>query len=595
MRQKKNKNANNGLKQTTIFTYLKKYSVKIIIAMALVFIQALLNLDLPNLMSDIVDKGVITQDMAQVYSYGYKMLEVTIIASIANIFATFLASKVSSGFAKDLRGAMVKKVESFSLNEFNKVQTSSLITRTTNDVTQIQNLTLMMIRMMIQAPLMCIGCIIMAVSKNLQLSIMFTVVIPLLLVIIVLIAGKVVPLFTKIQKYTDRLNQIIREKLTGVRVIRAFSKEKYEAKRYDKANHDIYEVMLKAGYTMSVMMPILLFFINTSTVAVIWFGSHLVNSGSMQIGDMMAFMQYAIQVLFSIMMVAVLFIMIPRAIVSAKRIDEVLRMNSSIKDNGKNIKINENPNSGNIKYNNVGFSYGGSDEAVLSNISFEVKKGQTLAIIGGTGSGKSTILNLLLRFYDTTSGDIFVGGYNIKDISLESLRNMIGFVPQKVNLFSGTIAENVRYGKQDATDQEVIDALKIAQAYDFVSNIDGTINSSVAQGGTNFSGGQKQRISIARAIVKKPQIYVFDDSFSALDFKTDAALRKALNDNVKDATVIIVAQRVSTILNADNIIYIDEGKIIAQGTHKQLFSNCDSYRQLVMSQITQKEAETSGK
>ena len=595
MRQKKNKNANNGLKQTTIFTYLKKYYVKIIMAMALVFIQALLNLDLPNLMSDIVDKGVITQDMAQVYSYGYKMLEVTIIASIANIFATFLASKVSSGFAKDLRGAMVKKVESFSLNEFNKVQTSSLITRTTNDVTQIQNLTLMMIRMMIQAPLMCIGCIIMAVSKNLQLSIMFTVVIPLLLVIIVLIAGKVVPLFTKIQKYTDRLNQIIREKLTGVRVIRAFSKEKYEAKRYDKANHDIYEVMLKAGYTMSVMMPILLFFINTSTVAVIWFGSHLVNSGSMQIGDMMAFMQYAIQVLFSIMMVAVLFIMIPRAIVSAKRIDEVLRMNSSIKDNGKNIKINENPNSGNIKYNNVGFSYGGSDEAVLSNISFEVKKGQTLAIIGGTGSGKSTILNLLLRFYDTTSGDIFVGGYNIKDISLESLRNMIGFVPQKVNLFSGTIAENVRYGKQDATDQEVIDALKIAQAYDFVSNIDGTINSRVAQGGTNFSGGQKQRISIARAIVKKPQIYVFDDSFSALDFKTDAALRKALNDNVKDATVIIVAQRVSTILNADNIIYIDEGKIIAQGTHKQLFSNCDSYRQLVMSQITQKEAETSGK
>ena len=596
MRQKNKQKSKKGMqKQTTIFTYLKKYSVKILIAMALVFFQAILNLELPNLMSDIVDKGIITQDMSQVYTYGYKMLEVTIIASIANMFATFLASKVSSGFARDLRNAMVRKVESFSFNEFNKVQTSSLITRTTNDVTQIQNLTLMMIRMMIQAPLMCIGCIIMAVSKNIQLSVMFTIVIPLLLVIIVLVAGKVVPLFTKIQKYTDRLNQIIREKLTGVRVIRAFSKEKYEAKRYDKANHDIYDVMLKAGYIMSSMMPILLFFVNTSTVAVIWFGSHLVNSGSMQIGDMMAFMQYAIQVLFSIMMVAVLFIMIPRAIVSAKRIDEVLRMNSSIKDNGKRVEIENNPNSGTIKFDNVGFSYGGSDESVLSNISFEVKKGKTLAIIGGTGSGKSTIINLLLRFYDTTSGNISVGGYNIKDISLESLRDMIGFVPQKVNLFSGTIAENVRYGKQNASDAEVVEALKIAQAYDFVSKMDDTINSHVAQGGTNFSGGQKQRISIARAIVKRPQVYVFDDSFSALDFKTDAALRKALNENVGDATVIIVAQRVSTILNADNIIYIDEGKIIAQGTHKQLFNSCEPYRQLVMSQITQKEAESSGK
>lgn len=585
----------NSSKKENIIKYLKPYGIAIAFSMVLVFIQTILNLDLPNLMSDIVNKGVISQDMSQIYSYGIKMLIVTAVACVANIVSTYIASKVSAGFAKDLRNGMYSKVEKFSLNEFNKVQTSSLITRTTNDVTQIQNMTLMMIRMMIQAPMMCIGGIIMAVSKNLELSIIFTVVIPLLLVAVVLLAKKVVPLFTTIQKLTDRLNQIVREKLTGVRVIRAFGTENYERNRYDKANKDIYDVSLKAGYIISVLMPVLLFFINVSTIAVIWFGSHLVDSGAMQIGDMMAFMQYAIQVLFSIMMVAILFIMIPRAIVSAKRIDEVLSMDSSIKDNENNINEKDITTPGSLEFDNVSFAYNESDEPVLSNISFKVNKGQTVAIIGGTGSGKSTILNLILRFYDTTSGNIKVGGSNVKDISLNSLRQMIGYVPQKINLFSGTIAENIRYGKQDATDEEVINAAKIAQAYEFISTLDDKFDAKVSQGGTNYSGGQKQRISIARAIVKKPSIYIFDDSFSALDFTTDAKLRAALRENLKDSTMIIVAQRVSTIMNADNIILLDEGKIVAQGSHQELFKNCDQYRQIVMSQITEEEAQSNGK
>lgn len=590
-----NENIAKKQKSDNIFKFLKKYSIPILISMVFVFIQTLLNLNLPNLMSDIVNKGIISQSIDDVYSYGIKMILVTLAGCVATIISTFIASKVAAGFAKDLRNGIYKKVEKFSLNEFNKIQTSSLITRTTNDVTQIQNLTLMIIRMMIMAPMMCIGGIIMALSKNLQLSIIFTVIIPLLLLSVVLLASKIVPLFTKIQNLTDKLNQIVREKLTGVRVIRAFNKQKYELERYDSANKNIYDAMLKAGYIMSILLPLLTFFMNLSSVAVIWFGSHLIDTGSLQIGDMLAFMQYAMQVLFSIMFVAMLFVMIPRAIVSAKRINEVLNIEPSVKDDGKDVSLDKIEKPGEVEFNDVSFAYNESDEPVISDISFKIKKGQTVAIIGGTGSGKSTILNLILRFYDTTIGTVKVGGENVKDISLKSLRDMIAFVPQKVNLFSGTIAENIRYGKQDATDDEIKEAATIAQAYDFISKQEDGFDSIVAQGGTNFSGGQKQRISIARAIVKKPQIYVFDDSFSALDYATDAKLRAALKDNIKDATILIVAQRVSTIMNADNIIYIDEGKIIAQGTHHELFENCEGYREIVTSQITEKEAETSGK
>ncbi|MDD2376315.1 MAG: ABC transporter ATP-binding protein [Clostridia bacterium] len=576
-----------------VLQHLKPYTISIVIAMGLIFLQAMANLYLPTLMSDIVNKGVIGQSMDSVWKYGGNMLLFTVGAMICSIISTYIASRVAAGLGKSLRKGIFTKVESFSLNEFNKIQTSSLITRTTNDVTQIQNLTLMMIRMMILAPMLCIGGIIMATSKNLQLSILFAVVIPLLLGAIILLASKIVPLFTQIQKRTDKINQVVREKLTGVRVIRAFGTEQYEGERYDRANKDIYESSIKAAYIMASLMPLVMFIINISTIAIVWFGSHLIGDGILQIGDMMAFMQYAMQVLFSILMVTMLFIMIPRAIVSAKRINEVLEIEPSVKDSGIDMEKCVKP--GEIEFKNVTYSYDESPEPVLNNLNFKINKGETVAIIGGTGSGKSTLLNLILRFYDVTSGEIIVGGVTIKDISLKSLRNMVGYVPQKVNLFSGSIADNIRYGKQDATNEELIEASKIAQSYDFISLLDKGFDSEVAQGGTNYSGGQKQRISIARAVVKKPDIYVFDDSFSALDYTTDRNLREALIDNTKGTTLVIVAQRVSTIMNADKIIFLEEGNIIAQGKHHELLESCQAYKELVMSQITEEEAMNSGK
>ncbi|MEG2310550.1 MAG: ABC transporter ATP-binding protein [Clostridia bacterium] len=578
-----------------VLSYLKPYTLSIIIAVILTFCQVMLNLYLPNLMSSIVDKGIVGQEMSQVLSYGKDMLFVTIGFMLCAIGATYMASRVSSGFARKLRNAIYTKVESFSLKEFNIIPTSSLITRTTNDVTQVQQLTLMSMRMMIQAPLLCIGGIIMAVSKNLQLSIIFIVVIPLLLLAVAFLAKKIVPLFTKLQKYTDKINQIIREKLTGVRVIRAFGTKEYERKRFNKANMDIYEVSLKSSYIMSILMPIVMFVINLSSIAIVWFGSSLVGSNALAIGDMMAFMQYAIQVLFSILGVTMLFVMIPRAIVSIKRINEVLETNSSVIDNKKKVLKDEIPNRGEIEFKNVEFSYDESDEALLSNLNFKVAKGQTVAILGPTGSAKTTLLNLMMRFYDVTKGEIKIGGLNVCDISLTSLRNMMGYVPQKANLFSGTIESNILYGKQDATSDEIKEAAKIAESYEFISSLEDGFATEVAQGGTNFSGGQKQRISIARAIIKKPDIYLFDDSFSALDFTTDKKLRQNLKTSTNGATVIIVAQRVSTVLTADKILFLDEGRIIGQGTHEELFENCQEYREVVLSQISLEEAMQNGK
>jgi ATP-binding cassette, subfamily B, multidrug efflux pump len=576
-----------------VLQYIKPYRIQIIIAMILIFIQSMANLYLPTLMSEIVNKGVIGQSMNDVWKYGQNMLLFTVGAMICSIISTFIASRVAAGLGRNLRKGIFTKVESFSLSEFNKIQTSSLITRTTNDVTQIQNLTLMMIRMMILAPMMCIGGIIMATSKNLQLSILFAVVLPLLIGAILLLARQILPLFTLIQKRTDKINQVVREKLTGVRVIRAFGTEEYEGKRYDKANKDIYESGVKAAYIMSGLMPLVMFIINVSTIAIVWFGSHLIGDGALQIGDMMAFMQYAMQVMFSILMVTMLFIMIPRAIVSAKRINEVLEIEPSVKDNDN--KVDKGTNPGEIEFSNVTFAYNESSEPVLNDLNFKIKRGETTAIIGGTGSGKSTLLNLILRFYDATSGEIKVGGIPVKEMSIESLRNMIGYVPQKANLFSGTIADNIRYGKNDATEEELIEASKIAQSYDFINSLENGFESLVSQGGTNYSGGQKQRISIARAIVKKPDIYIFDDSFSALDYTTDKNLREALANSIEGATLVIVAQRVSTIINADNILFLDEGKIIASGKHHELFENCEAYKEVVMSQISEEEAMNSGK
>ena len=574
---------------------LKPFAPMIILGIILTFTQSMLSLYLPNLMSSIVNNGIVGQDLDEVFRYGRYMLYVTLGFMACAISATFVASRVSAGFANKLRNAIYSKVQKFSLTEYKKISTSSLITRTTNDVTQVQQLTLMSMRMMVQAPLMCIGGIIMALSKNKQLSFLFVVVIPLLLVAIILLAKKILPLFTKLQKLTDRINQVIREKLTGVRVIRAFATQGYERKRYDKANKDIYEVSLKASYRMAILMPVVMFVINMSSVAVVWFGSHLVGDGAMQIGDMMAFMQYAIQVLFSILAVTMLFVMIPRAMVSVKRINEVLDTESVIKEKTEFVPKEKFTKPGEIEFINATFQYLDGDEPVLSDMNFKIEKGQTVAILGGTGSGKTSLLSLIMRFYDITSGTIKVGGVDIKDIPLEQLRDMMGYVPQKSVLFSGTIESNIKYGKQDATEEEMIRAAKISQSYDFINSLDEKFNAPVAQGGTNFSGGQKQRLSIARAIVKNPDIYLFDDSFSALDFQTDKKLREALAENVNGATVVIVAQRVSTVLNADKILFIDEGKIIAQGTHKELYNSCEEYREVVLSQITEEEAINGGK
>jgi ATP-binding cassette, subfamily B, multidrug efflux pump len=511
---------------------IKPYMFAILVGVFLTFVQSMLNLYLPNLMSDIVNKGVVGQNIDDVYKYGKDMLIITLISMFCSVIATYIAARVSTGYAKDIRNKVYKKVEKFSLNEFNKISTSSLITRTTNDVTQIQTLVLMAMRMMIVAPIMCVGGIIMATSKNLQLSILFLVIIPILLIIIGILAKRIVPLFSNLQKLTDKLNQVVREKLIGVRVIRAFCTEEYEKERFENANTNIYNTSLKAAYIMSYLMPIVMFIINASTVAIVWFGSNLIGEGVLQIGDMMAFMQYAMQVLFSILMVTMIFVLIPRAIVSGKRINEVLDLEITVKDNGKNIDLKDIPRRGEIEFNNVSFRYNIESDDVLSDVNFKVNKGETIAIIGGTGSGKTTLLNLMLRFYDNTKGEIKIGGIKIQDISLNSLRSMIGFVPQKVNLFSGTISDNIKYGKQGATQDEIENASKIAQAYDFIDKLDNKFDSIVSQGGTNYSGGQKQRISIARALIKKADICLFDDSFSALDYTTDSKLRKAIKENL---------------------------------------------------------------
>lgn len=578
-----------------ILKFLKPYTVFIIIGFIFTFVQSILNLYLPNLMSDILNNGVIKQDIDSIWSYGIEMIIITLLVALFAVGATFIASRVSTAFGRNLRKKVYEKVESYSNYEFKKMSPSTLITRTTNDVTQVQTFVLMGLRMMIIAPIMCIGGLIMAISTNAKLSIILAVIIPIMVIVILILAKKVLPLFTKFQAFTDRLNQVVTEKLTGVRVIRAFGKEEYERKRYDSVNKDIYDVTLKAAYTIVLLMPLIFFIINISSIAIVWIGAPMIDKGSLNIGDLMAFIQYAMQVLFSVIYVAMMFINIPRAIVSAKRISEVLDIDPSIKDDGTITKKEELDSLGSIEFKNVCFSFPDGDENVLDNISFKINKSETLAIIGGTGSGKTALISLMLRLYDITGGDIYVGGKNIKDISVNFLRDLIGYVPQKAMLFSGTIRENLCYGNKNATKQQIDEALKIAQAYDFVYSQKDGIDSEVSQGGTNFSGGQKQRLCIARAIVKNPDYFIFDDSFSALDYKTDMTLREALAKNTKDATKIIVAQRVSTVLNADKIIYLEDGKILGIGTHKELFESCSEYREVVLSQITMEEATSNGK
>lgn len=547
-----------------------------------------------NLFQKMLSFGIIeaknVSDMEYIKNVGTKMIIVAFVITGVTIIASYLSSKISMGYGKLLREKIFEKVTTFSQGDINKFGTPSLITRTTNDVTQVQNAVVMVLRMMIMVPIMCIGSIFMAINKDKTLSWILAVSVPVLFAILGIVMKKAVPLFKSLQVKLDKLNQIMREQLSGVKVIRAFDKDEYERKRFEKSNKDNIDTAIKVNRIISILMPAMTIILNFTTIAIVWFGAKRIDAGNMQIGDMMAFIQYAMHVLFSFVMATVMFVLLPRAFASGDRISEVLDVVPDIKNKEKITKNNNHE--GVVEFKNVNFKYPDSEgEFALENISFKTHPGKVTAIIGSTGSSKTTILNLISRYYDVTDGEILVDNVNVKDYALEDLRNRIGYVPQKAFLFSGTIKDNILYGKESATNEEVLHALEVAQISDYVSGLDEGIMSHVAQGGNNFSGGQKQRLSIARAIVRKPEIYIFDDSFSALDFKTDSKLREALKKETDNATFIIVAQRVSTIMDADQIIVLDEGKIQGIGKHKELLQNCDVYKEIVYSQLSKEEVE----
>lgn len=565
---------------------LTVYKWAVLAVLVLVFAQSMSDLYLPTLMADIIDKGVVTGDTTYIWKIGAVMLGITGIGALAAVAASYYSSKASMGLGRDIRRQVFNHVERFSLQEFDQVGTASLITRTTNDITQVQQVVIMMLRMVVSAPIMFIGGLIMAVSKDAKLSLVIVAAMPVLVISILLILWKGVPLFGKVQKRLDRLNLVLRENLTGIRVIRAFNRERDEQVRLTKANADLTEVSIKVNKIMAFLMPVMMLVMNLTVVGVIWFGGIRIDNGGMQIGDLMAFIQYVMQIMFALVMASVMFVMIPRAAVSAKRINEVLEMTPTMTDQGTQTADREK---GTLVFDRVTFRYPGAETPVLSDISFAARPGEVTAVIGGTGSGKSTLVNLIPRFYDVTEGSIRVNGVDSQDVPQEELRSKIGFVPQKALLFTGTIAENIRFGKEDATDEEVAHAAHIAQATDFIERMPDGYDARIEQGGSNVSGGQKQRLSIARALVRRPDLYVFDDSFSALDFKTDAALRKALREETREATVLIVAQRVSTVIDADQIIVLDEGKVAGIGTHEELFANNAVYQEIVKSQLSEEE------
>lgn len=571
-----------------LFKGLKPYWTLVIGVLVLVFISTLTDLELPDLMSDIVDTGIVQGDVSYILGRGGVMLLVALLGTVCTILTSYLSSKIGMGFSRDLRKKVFEKVESFSLTEINEVGTASLITRTTNDINQVQMVVIMMMRMMLSAPIMIVGALIMALRKDVELSKVILVVIPIIIVTIVIIAKFTLPMFQKMQDKIDKLNLVVRENLTGIRVIRVFNKVEAEQERFNQASLEVSRIATMANRLMGALMPLMMLILNLSIIAVIWFGGIRINDGDLMVGDLMAFIQYLTQVMFSLLMLTMMFVLIPRAQASAVRINEVLEMESPIQEPKEAIQPQLK---GYVEFKNVSFGYEGAEEYAISNISFVAKPGEVTAIIGGTGSGKSSILNMIPRFYDAAKGEVLVDGVNVRDMNQQELRSKIGYVPQKAVLFTGTIRDNILYGKEDATDEEVRHALEIAQATDFVSKMKEGIESPISQGGTNVSGGQKQRLSIARAIVRKPEIYLFDDSFSALDFKTDAQLRAALKKETKDSTVIIVAQRVSTVMDATRILVMDEGHVVGMGTHEELLQTNEIYQQIVESQLKKGEEE----
>ena len=599
--------------------YFSRYWLLITVTVLLVVVQAVISLYLPDLMSNIVDKGITKGDVDYIWKVGGQMLLYSLISAIAAIVGSYTSSITSMGIGRDLRGAVFEKVNSFSLEEINKFSTASLITRTTNDVTQIQQATMMVLRMVAMAPVMAIGGIVMSVNKDAQLTSVLFISIPIMFAGLGLITWIVVPWFRSMQTKIDRLSLVLRERVTGIRVIRAFNKEEHEKKRFTEANNDLTNTALKINRVAALLFPYMMIVMNFTTILIIWFGAKQIDIGKLQVGQMMAVMQYVMQIMFSFIMISVIFIMLPRANVSANRIKEVLAVEPKVKDpylssatsdskNGKDakntrsaegerfvnsawyMKIGKSENvKGVIEFDNVTFSYPGASEPVLENISFKALPGKVTAIIGSTGSGKSTLLNLIPRFYDVTSGSVKIDGVDVREFPLETLRKNIGYATQKAMIFSGTIRDNIRFGREWITDQMIEHAADIAQVMEFASKYPEGLDYYIDQSGLNLSGGQKQRVSIARAIAGKPRIYLFDDTFSALDFKTDANVRLRLFKETSDATVIIVAQRVATIMQADQIIVLEDGKVVGIGTHAELIENNEVYRDIVNSQLSREE------
>lgn len=579
-----------------VLSYIKKYKRAAILAIFFILINSAMQLVLPSMMSQIITYGIAEGNLRYIYSMGGFMLLVSLFGVLTAVASSYFSGKASTGFGKELRRAVFVKTESLSQCDIDKIGVSSMITRSTNDIRQIQDLILISMRIIISAPIMMIGGTVMAFIMNKTLSLIIFAVIPIIAVIALIVMKKVLPWFSDMQEKTDGLNQVVRERLGGIRVIRAFNKQNSEQERFRKANFDLTEIALKTNRLFATIIPLAMFILYTMIVVLIWVAGKQVGNmdptANMQeiagtVGNLQAFMMYLLMIIMAVGFAASMFVMVPRAAISAKRICEVLDAEPMIKEPETPAEATENK--GKIEFKSVSFGYEDTEQNILSNISFTANPGETTAIIGGTGCGKTTLVNLISRFYDVSSGEILIDGVNVKDMSTEALHEKIGYVPQKVLLFSGTVAENLRYGKENATDEEMRRALEIACADGFVREMPEGLYSRISQNATNLSGGQKQRISIARALIRNAAVYIFDDSFSALDFKTDALLREAVNRNFKNSTKIIVAQRVGTILNADKIIVLDGGEIVGEGTHGELVKNCKVYREIVESQLSKEE------